>query len=64
MVQSLAFGNLIAGLYAGEFDEKAIQANPQMLVDLFAYFMKIMLGVGLFVLVLYKPIRKLMGNVH
>ncbi|HPM32194.1 MAG TPA: peptide MFS transporter, partial [Chryseolinea sp.] len=61
---SLAFGNLIAGLYAGEFDEKAIQANPQMLVDLFAYFMKIMLGVGLFVLVLYKPIRKLMGNVH
>jgi POT family proton-dependent oligopeptide transporter len=60
---SLAFGNLVAGLYAGEFDAKAIEANPQMLVDLFGYFTKIMLGFGLVILVLYKPIRKLMGNV-
>jgi POT family proton-dependent oligopeptide transporter len=60
---SLAFGNLIAGLYAGEFDKTAIEANPHMLVDLFSYFAKIMLGAGLLLLVLYKPIRKLMGNV-
>ena len=60
---SLAFGNLIAGLYAGEFDKTAIEANPTMLVDLFGYCAKIMLGAGLLLLVLYKPIRKLMGNV-
>ncbi len=61
---SLAFGNLIAGLYAGEFDEEAIKSNPQMLVDLFGYFAKIMLVAGLLILILYKPIRKLMGNVR
>jgi len=61
---SLAFGNLIAGLYAGEFDQKAIEADPHMLVDLFGYCTKIMLGAGLFILILYKPIRKLMGNVN
>lgn len=60
---SLAFGNLVAGLYAGEFDAKAIESNPQMLVDLFGYFTKIMLVFGLVILILYKPIRKLMGNV-
>lgn len=60
---SLAFGNLVAGLYAGEFDKQAIEANPEMLVDLFGYFTKIMLGFGLLILILYKPIRKLMGNV-
>jgi len=61
---SLAFGNLIAGLYAGEFDKEAIEADPHMLVDLFGYFTKIMLGAGLLVLILYKPLRKLMGNVQ
>lgn len=61
---SLAFGNLIAGLYAGEFDKEAIETNPYTLVDLFGYFTKIMLTAGLLVLVLYKPIRKLMGNVQ
>lgn len=60
---SLAFGNLVAGLYAGEFDAKAIESNPQMLVDLFGYFTRIMLVFGLVILILYKPIRKLMGNV-
>jgi proton-dependent oligopeptide transporter, POT family len=60
---SLAFGNLVAGLYAGEFDQKAIEANPGMLVDLFGYFTKIMLVAGLILLILYKPIRKMMGNV-
>lgn len=60
---SLAFGNLIAGLYAGEFDKTAIEADPHLLVDLFGYCAKIMLGAGLFILLLYKPIRKMMGNV-
>lgn len=60
---SLAFGNLIAGLYAGEFDKEIIQANPQLLVDLFAYCAKIMLVAGVLILILYKPITKLMGGV-
>jgi proton-dependent oligopeptide transporter, POT family len=61
---SLAFGNLIAGLYAGEFDKEAIEANPRLLVDLFGYFTKIMLVAGLIVLVFFRPIRKLMGDVR
>jgi proton-dependent oligopeptide transporter, POT family len=61
---SLAFGNLVAGLYAGEFDGAAIKANPQLLVDLFGYMTKIMLIAGLVILALYKPIRKLMGGVQ
>jgi hypothetical protein len=31
-------GNLVAGLFAGEFDANAVAANPQLLVDLFRYW--------------------------
>jgi POT family proton-dependent oligopeptide transporter len=61
---SLAFGNLIAGLFAGEFDENVIAANPEQLVDLFWTVVKITAGAGLIILILSKPIRKLMGNIR
>lgn len=61
---SLAFGNLIAGLFAGEFDENAVASNPALLVDLFGVVVKVMIISGLLILVLSKPIRKLMGDVR
>lgn len=61
---SLAFGNLIAGLFAGEFDQAAIEANPQLMADLFALITKVMLASGVIVLILHRPIRKLMGNIR
>jgi POT family proton-dependent oligopeptide transporter len=61
---SLAFGNLIAGLFAGEFDENGIAANPQLLVDLFWTVVKVAGAAGLIILIFSKPIRKLMGNIR
>lgn len=61
---SLAFGNLVAGLFAGEFDEQAVAANPDLLIDLFYLVVKVMLISGLIILLLSKPIRKLMGEVR
>lgn len=61
---SLALGNLYAGLFAGEFDAQAIEANPQLLVDLFWFVVKIMLASGIIVLVFSKPIRKWMGEIR
>ena len=61
---SLAYGNLIAGLFAGEFDEQAIAQNPSLLLDLFGVVMKVMLISGIIVLIFSKPIRKLMGDIR
>ncbi len=61
---SLAFGNLIAGLFAGEFDANAIAGDPSLLIDLFGVVMKVMLISGIIVLIFSKPIRKLMGNIR
>lgn len=61
---SLAFGNLVAGLFAGEFEESAIIAQPTILPDLFFTVVKVILTSGLIILVLNKPIRQLMGNIR
>ena len=61
---SLALGNLVAGLYAGEFDNESIAANPGLLVDLFGLVAKITIIAGIVVLIFSKPIRKLMGDVR
>jgi proton-dependent oligopeptide transporter, POT family len=61
---SLALGNLIAGLYAGEFDNESIAANPGLLVDLFGLVAKITIIAGIIVLIFSTPIRKLMGDIR
>jgi len=61
---SLALGNLNAGIISGEFDENAILQNPSIMVDLFTLMTKVMIISGLIVLLLSKPIRKLIGNVE
>ena len=61
---ALAYGNLIAGLFAGEFDKNTIEADPSLLLDLFGVVMKVMLISGIIVLIFSRPIRKLMGNIR
>jgi proton-dependent oligopeptide transporter, POT family len=61
---ALALGNLVAGLFAGEFDEDAIATDPSLLMDLFGVVTKVTLIAGVIVLILNKPIRKLMGTVR
>jgi POT family proton-dependent oligopeptide transporter len=61
---SLALGNLVAGLFAGEFDQDTIIAQPTLLPDLFFTVVKVILTSGLVILIFNKPIRKLMGNVR
>jgi POT family proton-dependent oligopeptide transporter len=60
---ALALGNLVAGLYAGEFNEQAITQNPSLLVDLFGLIVKIMFVASVVVLIFSKPLGKLMGNI-
>jgi len=59
---SLALGNLSAGMFGGEFDDAAITANPQLLVDLFWVMVKWLFGAALIVLIISKPLKKLMGD--
>jgi proton-dependent oligopeptide transporter, POT family len=61
---ALALGNLVAGLYAGEFNADAITNNPSVLVELFGLIVKIMFIAAIVVLLFSKPLRKLMGNIH
>jgi POT family proton-dependent oligopeptide transporter len=61
---SLALGNLIAGQFAGNFEDEAIIAQPAILPDLFFTVVKVILASGLVILILNKPIRKLMGNIR
>jgi POT family proton-dependent oligopeptide transporter len=61
---ALAFGNLMAGLFGGNFDDAAIAANPPLLTDLFWQVTRVMLVAGLVVLVISKPLRKWMGDIR
>jgi POT family proton-dependent oligopeptide transporter len=61
---STAFGNLIAGLIAGEMEESSILANPQLMPDLFWFIVKTTCISGIILMLLNKPIRKLMGNIN
>ncbi|MEX0607968.1 MAG: peptide MFS transporter [Balneolaceae bacterium] len=61
---SIAFGNLIAGRVAGQFNQDAIAADPALLPDLFWIIVMTTVGGGIILLALSKPIRKLMGKVH
>jgi len=56
---SISFGNLIAGIVAGEFNEENVQAFPGQFMDVFV-FAAVTAAV---LLLLAKPVRKLMGGV-
>lgn len=57
---SIAIGNLVAGQIAGEFDPDNIQAFPGQ----YWFIVMTTAGTGIILLVLTKPLRKLMGGVH
>jgi POT family proton-dependent oligopeptide transporter len=61
---SVAFGNLIAGLVAGEFDQNAIAENPSLLPEIFQFITIFTVGAGVIALILSPWIRKLTGNVN
>ncbi len=61
---SIALGNLVAGLVAGEINEEEIAANPDQLPDLFTNITTFTVVAGVVMLILYKPIKKLMGEIH
>lgn len=61
---SVAFGNLIAGLVAGEFDQNSIAENPSLLPDIFQFITIFIVGAGIVALIFTPFIKKLTGNVH
>jgi POT family proton-dependent oligopeptide transporter len=61
---ALAFGNLMAGIFGGNFDDAAIAANPPLLIDLFWQVTRVMLVAGVVVLVISRPLRKWMGDIR
>jgi POT family proton-dependent oligopeptide transporter len=60
---SVAFGNLIAGLVAGEFDKNAIADDPSILPDIFQFITFFIIGAGILALILSPLIKRLTGNV-
>jgi POT family proton-dependent oligopeptide transporter len=57
---SLSLGNLLAGLIAGEFDANNVAAMPGQYMHI-VYFS---VGLGAVLLVLSRPVKKLMGDVR
>jgi POT family proton-dependent oligopeptide transporter len=55
-----SLGNLVAGLIAGEFDANNISAMPGQYMHI-VYFT---VGVGAILLVLSRPVKRLMGNIE
>lgn len=60
---ALAFGNLSAGIFAGNFDDTAIAADTQVMINLFKVVAVAMLVVGGIVILLNKPLKKWMGEI-
>jgi POT family proton-dependent oligopeptide transporter len=56
---ALSLGNLVAGLIAGQFDANNVSAMPGQYMHI-VYFS---VGLGTVLLVLSRPVKKLMGNV-
>ena len=57
---TLALGNLIAGLAAGRFNPEALQEMPM----LYGQIVLMSAGTGVLLLLLLRPLRRLMGGVH
>jgi POT family proton-dependent oligopeptide transporter len=57
---SLSLGNLVAGLIAGEFDASNVGAMPGQYLHI-VYFA---VGLGALLLVLSRPVKRLMGDVE
>lgn len=57
---ALSLGNLVASLIAGEFDDRHVAAMPGQYMRI-VYFS---VGLGAVLLVLSRPVKKLMGNVE
>jgi POT family proton-dependent oligopeptide transporter len=57
---AMSLGNLVAGLIAGEFDANNIAAMPGQ----YMHIVYITVGAGAILLVLSRPVKKLMGNIE
>jgi len=57
---SLSLGNLVAGLIAGEFDANNVAAMPGQYLHIACSS----LGLGAVLLILSRPVKKLMGNIQ
>ncbi|MEZ5564159.1 MAG: peptide MFS transporter [Gammaproteobacteria bacterium] len=55
-----ALGNLIAGLAAGRFNPEAIQEMP----SLYGQIVLMTAGTGVVLLLIYRPLRRLMGGIN
>ncbi|WP_409049435.1 peptide MFS transporter [Telluribacter sp. SYSU D00476] len=55
-----SLGNLIAGLFAGNFDEENVQQMPALFNQVFLFAA----GFGILLLLFYKPIKKWMGGIQ
>ncbi len=57
---AISMGNLIAGLIAGEFDAEHVAAMPGQYLHI-VYFA---VGLGTVLLILSRPVKKLMGRIE
>jgi POT family proton-dependent oligopeptide transporter len=57
---SISLGNLLAGLIAGQFDAKNLAAMPGQYMEL----VYCMVGLGAVLLLISRPVKRLMGNVE
>lgn len=60
---SVALGNLVAGIIAGEASGGSKEAVAEM-PDQYMLIVMISIGAGIVLMLITKPIRKLMGNVR